>query len=179
MNQEIWKPVRGYKELYEVSSRGRVRTIRPRGTCNGGSLPRNREGILSDARSTDGYRLVVLYSSDGKRRMHRVHVLVLEEFLGPRPTRMMAGHLNAVRDDNRVENLRWLTNCENVSQRTKDGNTASGEGHGRAKLTEIQVQEIRSLRGAVTQKDLAHRFGVSKTSICFIQSGRNWPHVKQ
>lgn len=27
-------------------------------------------------------------------------------------------------------------------------------------------------------EELARRFGVSKTSICFIQSGRNWPHVK-
>lgn len=178
MEKETWKPVRCYEGLYEVSSLGRVRTLRPRGTCNGGSIPRSSDGILSDGMSEDGYRLVALYSADGKRKMHRVHVLVLEAFVGLRPVLMMAGHLNAVRDDNRVENLCWLTHRENVDQRTEDGNTAAGEGHGRAKLTEAKVLEIRSMRGVVTQKELARRFGVSKTSICFIQSGRNWPHVK-
>lgn len=52
-----------------------------------------------------------------------------------------------------------------------------GEGNHKAVLTEPVVKEIRSLRGVVTQSQLAERYGVSKSAIKHIHHGRSWGHV--
>ena len=178
MTFEQWLPVLGYEGLYQVSSTGRVRTLRPAGGSGGGSRPRDSGGALRSGATQDGYRIVALYGHDRRRSMRRVHVLVLEAFHGPRPAGKVAGHMNAVRDDNRVENLRWLTPAENVAQREADGNTSRGERHGRAKVSAADVRAIRAARGNETQAQLARRFGLSPASISFIQSRRNWAHIK-
>lgn len=75
----------------------------------------------------------------------------------------------------------WLgTQADNVRDMIAKGRaryvTYHGEQHGRAKLTEAQVQEIRRLHGEghVTQSALARRFGVTRTAIQHILTGRNW-----
>lgn len=45
---------------------------------------------------------------------------------------------------------------------------------GRAKLTEDKASEIRELKGCVSQRKLAVQFGVSRSAIQLVQSGRNW-----
>lgn len=74
MHYEIWRPVKGYEGLYEVSNYGRVK-----------SLPRKytKGGILSYCFTKFGYPMVIL-SKDGKCRNICVHRLVAEAFL-PNP----------------------------------------------------------------------------------------------
>ena len=50
-----------------------------------------------------------------------------------------------------------------------------GEGNPRSKLTADQVAEIRQLRGKVRQIDLSRTYGVSRSHICGIQTGKFWP----
>lgn len=178
METEKWLPVPNYVGLYDVSSHGRVRSLRPRATSNrGGSNPRDTTGILKPGYNSSGYPHVALFDASGRRRTTKVHVIVLEAFVSPRPPGAVAGHLNAVRDDNRLENLRWLSVADNIAQRDNDGNTPRGEKHGRAKLTVDAVRRIRAARGLVTQEKLASLYGVSPASISYIQSRRNWAHV--
>ena len=59
--------------------------------------------------------------------------------------------------------------------RAKPGHLA-GEKHGMAKLTEIQVREIRATRGSHTE--IARKFGVSVTTVCDIRNRRVWKHLK-
>lgn len=53
-----------------------------------------------------------------------------------------------------------------------------GDRNGRAKLTPEQVEYVRSVRGVVSQRELARRFGVSNTAIRYAQTGRNWGHLR-
>jgi hypothetical protein len=53
-----------------------------------------------------------------------------------------------------------------------------GSVHHAAKLTEAQVLEIRALRGVVTQKELARRFGIAQAVVSAIQLGKTWAHVR-
>lgn len=77
-------------------------------------------------RST-GYRSVCL-SRDGLRRNFYVHELVLVAFVGPRPSPdHEVLHGNGVRDDNRLENLRWGTVQENADDRRRHGRVPSGD----------------------------------------------------
>lgn len=110
---EEWRPVVGWEGLYEVSDLGRVRSVARIVTRRGGRPYRVRECIRKasvDARS--GYAELPL-CRDGEGKTHRVHVLVLEAFAGPRPDGNYGRHLNGNPSDNRLENLAWGTPTQN------------------------------------------------------------------
>jgi hypothetical protein len=70
--------------------------------------------------ATRGYlSLVTVWS--GRRRSVRVHVLVAEAFLGPRPPGMDINHKDAVKTNNRPENLEYVTHTENMRHAARMG----------------------------------------------------------
>lgn len=103
---------------------------------------------------------------------HRAMAIIA---LGPPP---MAGMHAAHSCNNRAccnpKHLRWATPSENQRDREKHGTRMARERHPRAKLSPSDVQQIRDLRGAVRQTDLAHRFGVVRSTIQSIQYGKLW-----
>ena len=64
----------------------------------------------------DGYCFVVL-ALKGRNNKRFVHRLVAEAFIGPRPEEQTVDHINRVRDDNRIENLRYATASEQNKNR--------------------------------------------------------------
>jgi len=115
MQTEIWKDVVGYEGLYQVSNLGNVKSLPRNGTVN-------NEKILSPRNNGIGYLKVTL--SNKSRSYKYVHILVAESFLGYNVSKgtICVDHLNNVRSDNRLENLRIITPKENIS-RAKTSNT--------------------------------------------------------
>ena len=72
---------------------------------------------------THGYCCVTLLG----RPRYQVHRLVLAAFVGPCPVGYQCAHLNNVRDDNRVENLAWVTPKENISHKWLHGTMPAGD----------------------------------------------------
>jgi DNA-binding transcriptional regulator YiaG len=72
------------------------------------------------------------------------------------------------------QHLRWATPTENAADKITHGRNLSREAHPNAKLTEEAVAIIRRKERGVTHADLAKRFGVSKSTIAMVSSGRNW-----
>ena len=103
---EVWKDIKGYEGTYQVSNLGRVKALadNTRRTHKG-------EHILSQTNSR-GYRLVSL-SKDGKMRSFSVHRLVAVAFIKRVEGKNEIDHINTIRKDNRVENLRWCSPKEN------------------------------------------------------------------
>lgn len=66
---------------------------------------------------------------------------------------------------------------DNVEDAVSRGRIRIGQKHGRAKLTEADVLEIRAKAGAVLQRDLAERFGVSGGVISSIVNRKTWRHI--
>lgn len=104
---EEWKPAPGYCGLYEVSDFGNVRNARTRQR-------------LKQYPDSGGHPYVWLYGYN-TRKKRRVHHLVLEAFVGPRPDGMVSCHYNDKPDDNRLSNLRWDTQSGNMSDCLRNG----------------------------------------------------------
>lgn len=173
---EQWMPVPGYEGHYEVSNRGKVRSV-DRVVDHGGWFRRYTGRVLSPMMHTSGYRAVNLKMS-GRQKIAMVHALVLLAFSGPAPAGMEARHLNGDRLDNRASNLAWGTRQENADDRRRHGTIASGERQGSSKLTEADVLRIRVLRAdGMRMRDLADKFGVSRTCISHVMSRKTWRHV--
>lgn len=166
---EVWKEIPG--TLYSVSNEGRVAS-RKGGRWKKGGWRVLRPGLMSV-----GYLSVNLCVGE-KPRTFTIHRLVAEAFLGSPPSPLhQINHIDGVKVNNRIENLEWCTPREN-SQHTYDvlGRKAlRGEASGRAKVTEVEVREMR-VRHAAGEifRVLASDYGLSQASVRLIIRGRNW-----
>lgn len=175
METEEWRPVVGYEGVYEVSDRGRVRSL-PRTDARG----RWRKGcVLRPGISGGGYLQVNLWIDRG-HVPRKVHHLVLGAFVGPRPDGHETNHKNGRKADNALTNLEYVTPSANVRHANAMGlvHRRHGSAHHNAKLSEEAVQEIRRLRGVETQESLAARFGVTHGLVGQIQRGLSWAHME-
>lgn len=108
---ETWKNVKGYEGFYEVSNKGRVKSV-PRLVDTTMNCRHYVSVILTPSHNDSGYYIVNL-SKNGDVKPHRVHILVAEAFI-PNPDNLpCVDHINSIRDDNRSCNLRWCTYKEN------------------------------------------------------------------
>ena len=158
-----WRPIVGYEEIYEISNFGVVRSI-----LTGRSM-------TMQTMNKKGYVMVGL-STGGRKRSFLAHRLVATAFIGPPFIDQMVNHKNAIKDDNTVENLEWVTAAENYRHAQKMGliTPRRGELNGRAKLSLHLVREIRASVG-ISQRKLACKYSVSRTLIQRIQQGKLWP----
>jgi len=116
--QEVWKPVVGYEGLYEVSNMGNIRSV----TRTVLQPNKNRVPIAYNTLKGKPMKLFLdrygyLYctlSKNGKRTQHMAHRMVAEAFLECKePSKYCVDHINTVRTDNRVANLRFVSIKEN------------------------------------------------------------------
>ena len=115
---EKWKDILGYEGLYQVSNEGRVKSLERfvESVSHGEPCIRHIQECIKQLQPhpINGY-LQVNLSKDGKAKTYKVHRLVWEAFNGDIPEGMEIDHINAVRTDNRFENLRIATHQENLN----------------------------------------------------------------
>jgi hypothetical protein len=162
---ETWKAVQGWPN-YEVSDHGRVRSWNRR--SRRASEPR----VMKPRLDGKGYARITL-CHEGQQRERFIHQIVLEAFVGERPTPAHEGrHLDGVRSNNSAANLAWSTHAENMRDQYVHGTRACRERHGSARLTAAQVAEIRAHPGPLPA--IAEAYGISKSHACHLRKGRGW-----
>lgn len=174
-----WLPVVGYAGRYEVSRLGVVRSVHRtvrKSPANKASFEHVIPERVLRQHSRSGYPSVCLYL-DGKGTTHLVHRLVAEAFIGTVPDGMMVCHADGSRWNNRVDNLRIDTPANNSADMGRHGTLLLGEKNHLSKLTEADVRAIRALAGAMSQRQLGDRFGVTKQAIGFVLRRQVWRHV--
>lgn len=173
---EVWKPVPGFEDSYEVSNFGRVRHVR----------------VIVPRPSYNGYLRAAL--SYGKRRPHQskhalVHRLVAAAFIGPCPDGLQVNHIDGCKTNNAPENLEYVTPSENNLHANRLGLTVDGyerwkrrppekqhrgESHGSCKFSDELCKLVKAQyeEGGKTMKEIAKLYGMSKAQVSRICQNR-------
>lgn len=168
---ELWKPIIDWSG-YEVSNMGNIRSFLNKYPRN--NIKRDIPIILKGGIDKDGYRRLVL-SNGNFRGYFRFSYLVAKYFIGERPKGLMICHKNGINNDDRVENLEYKTQKENIHDKFIHGTMPIGEKHYGCKLTENQAREI--FYSDCPYKDLEAKFNIDKSTIYDIKSKRTWRHL--
>lgn len=172
---ETWKPVpyEPFNEKYLISSLGNVKPIK-----KSKYSPAKGENLTGGV-SSGGYRFMWLYH-DGKRKACFVHRMVALAFIGEPPEgKSVVCHLDNTPLNNRVENLIWGDNFDNMRHMVEHRRSLVGAKNPRALLNDEKVRSIRELyaKGNVSQTEIARKFGVDQTIISRVIRRQSWRNV--
>ena len=173
---EEWRAVVGFEGFYEVSNLGRVRSVVREVNYKNIKMRTMKSKIRSTNGRLKGYPAVNL-SMHGTSKMRTVHIMVLEAFVGPRPSPAHDGcHSDGNPINNLLGNLKWGTKLENMADRAEHGKTARGERSGSAKLTPEIVRNIRQdERGS---RLIAAELGLNTSTVKRIKNKQTWAHIQ-
>jgi hypothetical protein len=162
-------------------------------TENGEVFSKISNKYLKPAKDKKGY-LRCAFNYNGKLTTFKVHRLVAEVFIPNLENKSQVNHINGIKSDNRIENLEWVTNFENIMHAIDRGlfnpydkpkeksiniETKKGELNGMSKLTESDVLSIRGkfLPRKYTRKQLSKEFDVTENCIKDIVLRKSWKHI--
>lgn len=118
----MWKPIKGYEGLYEVSDTGKVRSLNRQRTqisSHGTLMIKKFYGKeITPHNNGNGYQYVSLHSD--KRKNHYVHRLVAEAFVDNPCGYDVVNHIDKDKSNNNSANLEWVTVQQNVLWSSKD-----------------------------------------------------------
>ena len=110
--QEIWKDIKGYEGLYQVSNLGRVKSLERYVNHSGNSKRIVYEKILKPVIDNTKYYVVSLWKNNIHKRVH-IHRLVIETFILNIENKSFVNHIDGNKLNNCIDNLEWCTPQEN------------------------------------------------------------------
>ena len=153
LEKEIWKDIKGFEGIYQVSNLGRVKSLE-RIDALGHRL---KEKILKPHPNGNGYYNVGL-CKNSVRKFYQVHRLVYEAFNGQIPEGLQVNHINEIKTDNRLENLNLMTPKENCNYGSRNERRAKKQSKVVLQFTldNILVKEYPSVRQAERETGFSH-----------------------
>ena len=150
--QEIWKDVKDYEGLYQVSNTGKVRSLK-------------RHIILKPSHNHKGYLHIILYKN-AKSKVGIIHRLVAEAFIPNLENKPQVNHINGIKTDNNSDNLEWCTNAENQRHAFALG-LQTNVGNDNPKVRKINQYDLQGnfIKCWNSFYDIEHTLNFSRSSI--------------
>lgn len=176
---ENWMYIVGYEGLYQVSTLGRVRSLDrviTRGGLRSGDLPLKGK-IKEQTSNKDGYKKVTLCAR-GLGETKLVHRIVAEAFLPNKYNLPLVLHRDDVPYNNRVDNLKWGTQQDNMDDMVSKGRQIRGEDHPGTSVTDLDVLFIRYwCNTGYGDRAVSEVFNIGRKAVNRIKLRRTWRHV--
>lgn len=184
METEIWKDVKGFEGLYQVSNLGRVRSLprmKPHSSGNGSFLKQGKILSVRPGTAFNGYTNVSFSPINSKQISLFLHRVIAQAFIPNTENKPFINHKNGIKTDNRIDNLEWVTRSENAKHAVRTGlqKVRLGANHPTSKLSESEVLSIR-LRyslGESSWRIFKSLGNMSYTNIKDIIFKRTWKHI--
>lgn len=110
MNKEIWKDIEGYEGLYQISNYGNIVSLNYNHT-------KKRKELICEI--NNGYCKIGLCKNN-KTKRYMVHRLVAKAFIDNPYNKNQVNHIDGNKQNNRVDNLEWVTPKENTEHSIKN-----------------------------------------------------------
>jgi len=149
---EIWKDIPRFNGQYQASNLGGIRRM----------FVTTRHGTIS----YKNYYPKIYFNSDGyqknliQKKLYSTHRLIAETFIPNFENKPQVNHINGIKSDNNINNLEWCTLQENINHFYEKTLINRNKV-----LTEKQINEIKSLYGKLSNRNLAKLFNVSRDTI--------------
>ncbi len=171
---EIWKDIKGYEGLYQISNLGRVKSL-AREKKNGVNSKQNiPEIILNIYDNGKGYKRTNLCKNNIIKSNY-IHRLVAEAFILNSKNEREVNHKDGNKANNNVTNLEWCNRKENVLHSCINNLVPKGNLHYNSKLTNEQIIQIRNDNRV--QKIIANDYGITQTVVSAIKLRKTWKHL--
>ena len=151
---EIWKDVKDYEGLYQVSNLGRVKRVKT-------------GRVLKPSKHTEGYSMISLYKNSIKSTK-KIHRLVAQAFISNTDSKSQVNHIDEDKTNNRVNNLEWVTSKENNNHGTRTERMAKTKSIPII-ATDLTTDESTDFNSG---KECARQLGLHKQHITDVLKGR-------
>ena len=179
MGEEVWKPIKGWEDIAEISNLGRVKVLARSANFIKNGKPQKcflREKIVSPYVAQNGYLTIALMVNKIRKKV-LVHRAVSLAFVEGHFDGATVNHIDGNKLNNTPENLEWMSLSDNTKHEWASGLVdLRGEKHPSHKLTAEQVRIIRKLlRSQITNpNELSKLLDVSAAILYLIHKGKRW-----
>lgn len=177
--KEIWKPIKNYEGLYEVSNLGRIKSLPRRGTGN-------QEKILKPKTTKFGYYEIVLIRHYN-RKSCKVHRLVAETFIPNPQNKPYINHKDFNGLNNHVDNLEWCTPKENTIYSRQRNRFINSDNLKKKKIAQYDLNDnLINTWNSITEASILLNIDKSHIGACCKQKkhyntagGYKWRYVNE
>lgn len=171
--KEIWKDIKNYEGLYQISNFGNVKSLARSIDC--GKFIRNvKEKLLKQSKNSSGY-LHVTFSKNNKLKTFTVHKLIMNTFIGD--SNLTINHKDCNKENNNINNLEYITNEDNLKHAHKNKliNYRKGINHHCTRISLTNLNKIYKMAmEGIPHKIIAEKFNIAISTVSTIKTKKSY-----